>query len=373
MRRRSFLTGVTASVTGLAVAVPITGRTAPQLIGGGQKEATTVRDATVVLEEIMKIPASSIPEALFREAYGLVIVPGMIKVGFIGSFQRGQGVLLVRDPVSNQWQQPIFVTLTGAGAGFQAGVQSMDVVLVLRTQKSVESITTRDRQFTLGVDAAAAAGPVGRQASLSTDIQLKSEILSYSRTRGLFAGASIDGTVLDTDTDAGRRFYAETPAGAKMPEVAQRLVETIRQYSGAMPDLETIRQDLAGASVRLQSLLDAQWKTFLALPPETETSGSHPSVDVLREVVKKYDTVAADTQYYNLTSRREFTDVRTLLGQYLTTLERASSATGTPDSRGILPEQATSGTAIPAPPTGEDSGGLRPPVPAEPAFPEPGK
>ena len=266
MRRRNFLVGVTATVTGVAMAQPMIGRASPQLIGGARSDAkneeATVRDATVVLEEIMKIPASSIPEALFREAYGLVIVPGMLKLSFIGSFQRGQGVLLVRDSTMNQWRQPIFVTLTGAGAGFQAGVQSMDIILVLRTQKSVDSITSRDRQFTLGVDAAAAAGPVGRQASLSTDIQLRSEILSYSRTRGLFAGASIDGTVVDIDTAAGQRFYAEIPTGATMPEVAQRLVETIQQYSGAVSDLEVTRQNLAGAFAKLQPLLDAQWKSF---------------------------------------------------------------------------------------------------------------
>ncbi|HEY0179704.1 MAG TPA: lipid-binding SYLF domain-containing protein, partial [Dokdonella sp.] len=105
------------------------------------------------------------------------------------------------------WSNPSFVSLTGGSVGFQAGVSSTDVILVFRTQRGVDSIV--HGKFTLGADASAAAGPVGRSAQASTDAQLKAEIYSYSRSRGLFAGAALDGSALTIDNDANQSVYGQ--------------------------------------------------------------------------------------------------------------------------------------------------------------------
>ncbi len=414
MERRQFL-GSMSSVTVGALAMgaalnfsatdrfstTASGAAQPQLVRAS-KENDTVTNATDVLNEIMKIPASSIPERLFTEAFGLVVVPGMLKLGFIGSFQRGKGVLIIRDATTGQWRPPVFVTLTGAGAGFQAGVQSMDIILVLRTQKSVNAIISKDRHLTLGVDAAAAAGPVGRQASLATDIQMKSEILSYSRTRGLFAGAAIDGTVVDIDVAAGQSYYTTATTSNEIPATAKRLLETIQKYSGNAMGLETVRQSLATAANQLQPLLDDQWKTFLALPAEVYTSGGvHPPLTTMQTVQANFAKVASDPQYRNLTERQEFVTVRTLINQYTTLLEQTASA-----ASGVSPNASNvmqPGPVVPPPPTtqveatgtvtgsvpasnvpatnisanGSVTGtapaldGLQAPIPQEPAFPNP--
>ena len=371
-RRRFFQTSAAATAA-IAASMPmiVNAQLAAPPSLPATVEAKTVNDAATVLEEIMKIPASAIPESLLRDSRGLVIVPGMLKLGFIASIQRGEGVLLICDPATNQWKAPTFVTLTGGGAGFQAGVQSADIILVLRTEKSVESAVRKDRQFTLGVDAGVAAGPIGRQTSLSTDIQMRSEILSYSRSRGLFLGAAIDGMVMDMDHAAGQRYNATTPSGQTMPPEAKRLVDMVQQFSGAPLDLETIRQNLAAASNRLQSQLDAQWKTYLALPPEVGMSGQHPSVAALREVEQKYATVAGNSEYAILNSRPEFSEVQQLLGQYASQLERPAKATSTLEGAlGTLPQMpAPPGAAAqpgPAPLQSPSSG-----FPDEPAFPSP--
>ncbi|HET6804918.1 MAG TPA: lipid-binding SYLF domain-containing protein, partial [Frateuria sp.] len=118
--------------------------------------------------------------------------------------RRGEGLISVKSP-DGTWSNPSFITLTGCSVGFQAGVSSTDVVLVFRTQRGVDSIV--NGKFTLGADAAAAAGPVGRTASAATDAQMKAEIYSYSRSRGLFAGVALDGSVLRIDYDANEAVY----------------------------------------------------------------------------------------------------------------------------------------------------------------------
>lgn len=170
----------------------------------GGEEVMKVQSAIEVLEEIMAIPETSIPPSLLNEAYGIAIFPGLLKAGFIVGGRYGVGVLSVRDEKRN-WSNPAFFTLMGGSLGFQIGAQSTDVVLIFRTVRSLDSITSG--KFTLGADAAAAAGPVGRRAEASTDLQLKAEILSYSRSRGLFAGVSLEGSSLQVDDKSNSAFY----------------------------------------------------------------------------------------------------------------------------------------------------------------------
>lgn len=170
----------------------------------GEKEDQRARDAVRVLTDIQAIPESAIPDKLLDEARAIVIVPDTIKAGLVVGGRRGHGLLSVKS-ADGTWSNPSFVSLTGGSIGFQAGVQSADVVLVFRGDRGVESIV--NGKFTLGADAGVAAGPLGRNASTATDGELKAEIWSWSRARGLFAGVALDGAVLAIDDGANEAVY----------------------------------------------------------------------------------------------------------------------------------------------------------------------
>ena len=170
----------------------------------GQREDVRAGDAVRVLQQIQSIPEAAIPDRLLDEARAIVVVPDTIKAGFMLGGRRGLGLLAVKTP-QGTWSNPVFVKLAGASFGLQAGVQSADVVLVFRNDRSLDSIV--NGKVTLGADAGIAAGPVGRNAAAATDGQLKAEIWSWSRARGLFAGVALDGAVLSIDNGANRSTY----------------------------------------------------------------------------------------------------------------------------------------------------------------------
>ena len=161
----------------------------------------------------------------------------MLKGGFVIGVRHGNGVVVLRDDAGN-WRPPSFISITGGSIGWQAGVQSTDVVLVFKTKNSINRFASG--KFTIGGDVSAAAGPVGREASAATDITLKSEIYSYSRSRGLFAGAAIDGSSISLDNEETAAYYRGTgilqpdgPPGQPpmLPPSAAQLLETIAAYS----------------------------------------------------------------------------------------------------------------------------------------------
>jgi len=172
----------------------------------GEEENQRAANAVRVLKEVMQAPDRAIPKDLLENAHAIAVVPDVIKAGLVIGGRHGNGLIAVktRDGV---WSNPAFVSMTGGSIGFQAGVSSTDVILVFRTQRGVDSIV--HGKFTLGADASAAAGPVGRSAQASTDAQLKAEIYSYSRARGLFAGAALDGTAIKIDNDANQAVYGD--------------------------------------------------------------------------------------------------------------------------------------------------------------------
>jgi lipid-binding SYLF domain-containing protein len=175
-------------------------------VAQAKNEVKDVQDSANVLRTIMKIPEKGIPPALLRDAQAIVIVPDVIKGAFIVGGRHGTGVLLVRE-ANGGWSDPVFVSLTGGSIGWQVGGTSTDVILVFKNRKGVEGLLKG--KFTLGADAAVAAGPVGRSAEAATDVMLKSEILSYSRSRGLFAGVSLEGAALLIDEDATDVYYGK--------------------------------------------------------------------------------------------------------------------------------------------------------------------
>ena len=179
---------------------------APLLIAQpSSDEARRVADATTVLDEIMAAADNGIPGAIMEKAEGIAVFPSLIKGGIIVGGQRGRGILSARDKQNGGWSSPAFLTITGGSIGAQIGAQAIDLVLVINNQRGLEQLVKN--QFKIGADAAATAGPVGRDASASTDIQLRAQILSYSRARGLFAGVTINGSTIRQDIDANERYY----------------------------------------------------------------------------------------------------------------------------------------------------------------------
>ena len=172
----------------------------------GEVEDQRANDASRVLGEILRIPDDSIPSNLLQDAQAIAVIPNVMKASFVVGGRRGRGLIAIRGS-DGTWSHPSFMTLTGGSFGFQAGVQSADVILVFRSKRGVDSIV--NGKFTLGADASVAAGPVGRSAQASTDEQLKAEIYSYSRARGLFAGVSLDGTRLGIDNKSNQATYGQ--------------------------------------------------------------------------------------------------------------------------------------------------------------------
>lgn len=172
----------------------------------GEQEIARANNAVRVLKEIMMAPDKRVPADMMRNAHAIAVIPDVIKAGFVIGGRHGVGLLSVRT-ADGTWSNPSYVSMTGGSIGFQAGVSSTDVILVFRTQRGVDSIV--HGKFTLGADASVAAGPVGRSSQASTDAQLKAEIYSYSRARGLFAGVALDGSVLSIDNDANQAVYGQ--------------------------------------------------------------------------------------------------------------------------------------------------------------------
>ncbi len=172
-----------------------------------EKTDKRLEDARVVFETFTGISEQAIPGWMLERAYGIVVVPKVFEmaVGFGG--RGGRGVMAVRKP-DGSWSNPVFLNLYGGSFGFQAGMQMTDVVLVLMSRKTVEGIS--GGKFILGADASVAAGPVGRTASANTDPMFKSQVLSYSRSEGVFAGISLEGTVLAVDDGADETAYGVT-------------------------------------------------------------------------------------------------------------------------------------------------------------------
>ena len=168
-------------------------------------EARRIADAATVLDEIMSAADSAVPRAIMEKAEGIAVFPSLIKGGVVVGAQRGRGVLSVRDTKNGGWSSPAFLTITGGSIGAQFGAQAIDLVLVINDQRGLEQLVKN--QFKIGADAAVTAGPVGRDASASTDLQLRAQILSYSRARGLFAGVTLNGSTIRQDRDANERFY----------------------------------------------------------------------------------------------------------------------------------------------------------------------
>jgi lipid-binding SYLF domain-containing protein len=179
----------------------------PVLAQKADDEVKRINEVITVLEEIMSAADQSVPRSVMEKAEGIAVFPSLLKGGLGVGGQRGRGILSVRDKKSGGWSSPAFLTITGGSFGLQIGLQSTDLVLVINNMRGLEQMVKN--QFKLGADAAVAAGPVGRDAGAATDIQMRAQILSYSRSRGLFAGVTVNGSTINQDRDANERFYGK--------------------------------------------------------------------------------------------------------------------------------------------------------------------
>jgi lipid-binding SYLF domain-containing protein len=201
---------------------------------------TTIENAAETVNDLSVLREKGVAPALLRDADAVIIAPNVVKGGFVVAARHGHGVVLLRDKEGG-WSSPIFITITGGSFGFQAGVQANDLFLVVRSRRSLERILHGNGKLTLGADASIAAGPVGRQASAATDAQMRAEMLSYSRGRGVFAGAALEGDTVLIDWDANEKFYGKRGitvadiVGGKVstPESAILLRDKLARWPGA--------------------------------------------------------------------------------------------------------------------------------------------
>jgi len=165
------------------------------------KEEEKINAATAVLSDFNGI---QIPASLIEASKGIIIIPRMINGGLIVGGKHGRGLAMIKRE-DGKWSDPVFVTITGGSVGAQIGVQAVDLVLVFKSDKSLMNIEKGD--YTLGGDVSVAAGPVSKNASATTDYKLEAEVYSYSRAKGLFAGVTVNGAMLDVDVRANTGLY----------------------------------------------------------------------------------------------------------------------------------------------------------------------
>jgi lipid-binding SYLF domain-containing protein len=208
------------------------------LLPAAEKDKTAERldDSASLFTEIMGTPDKSIPQELLDKSYCIVLVPGLKKGAFVIGGKYGRGFTVCRAPNGTGWGAPAAIRIEGGSVGFQIGVSSSDVILLVMNERGMKRLTSS--KFTIGAEATAAAGPVGRNATAQTDALLSAEILSWSRSRGAFAGVSLDGATLRNDIDENQAMYGQRwdskqilESPTKPPASASRLIELLNKYS----------------------------------------------------------------------------------------------------------------------------------------------
>ena len=225
MLQRVFITSVLVA----AVVLPACASTSDR-----QDDISRIQASARVFREIMSAPDKGIPENLLGSAKCVAIIPGEEKAAFFVGERYGKGVAVCR--TRHGWSSPLFLAVGGGSFGFQFGASSTDIVMLFMNDHALRSLLSD--KFKLGADASAAAGPVGRHAAAGTDIKLNAEILTYSRSKGVFAGISLDGAVVQADQSGDEAMYGPSiqrrqilDGAVRIPKVAQRLTSEIARYA----------------------------------------------------------------------------------------------------------------------------------------------
>lgn len=198
-----------------------------------------LNNAATVIDEIMKVPEKGIPQDAFTDAKCLVVIPSLVRIALMFGGEHGKGVATCH--TSNGWSAPAPVDLTGGSWGLQAGGEAIDLVMLVMSQKGMDALLTN--KFKVGADASGAAGPVGRQASGSTDWKFKSDILTYSRARGVFAGINLNGAVIKQGKDETAILYGKIvpfttilSGAVQPPTAAHSFLAAVRKYAAESKD-----------------------------------------------------------------------------------------------------------------------------------------
>lgn len=242
------------NTTRLLAALSLLALTFTSTCDAATREEKRVADSADVLDQLLRIPEKTIPPSLLSRAYAVAVIPNVIKAAFGLGARRGKGILVVRQD-DNSWSNPAFVSLTGGSFGWQIGAQSTDIILVFKTRKGVDGIA--NGKLTLGADASVAAGPVGRHTGIATDIMFKAEVVSYSRSRGLFAGIALEGAGVTMDRKANAAFYSSTSMTPEKifvsspniaPDVANTFVQILTAQTSRLPTSPGMQAGTVSAS-----------------------------------------------------------------------------------------------------------------------------
>jgi SH3 domain-containing YSC84-like protein 1 len=204
----------------------------------GAQQRKLLRTAQLVVEEIQNSPDHKIPGNLIAKAKAIIVFPTMVKAGFFVGARYGKGFASTRSQETGKWGAPAFLYTAGGSIGFQFGAEAVDLILLVMTQRGLEGLLSE--KFTLGGDIAIAAGPVGRHAEASADVFMQGEIYSYSRSKGLFGGVSVKGTIITSDVDANLAYYGKPLTAeaillsnqtGEIPESGKKFIEMLNHLA----------------------------------------------------------------------------------------------------------------------------------------------
>jgi len=241
MRSKKLLIVAAAAVVALICSASRSSTEPRKTSAAATDESMRAEHAASVLQEVMEAPDQGIPDALLKKAYGIAVIPHVVKGAFGIGGRYGKGLVAQRN-AGGGWGTPLFVEIGGGSFGFQLGVEATDIVMVFTNSDGIRSLLKG--KLKIGADASATAGPVGRNAEAGTDILLKSAIYSYSRSKGLFAGVALDGAVLELDNDANKSVYGKksvaTDVSTRKVSVAamgvvQPFLRALQKYAGEAP------------------------------------------------------------------------------------------------------------------------------------------
>jgi lipid-binding SYLF domain-containing protein len=206
------------------------------LLAADREPAKRLNDAAVVLSEVMAAPDKGIPQELLEKAHCIVIVPDLKTAAFVVGGKYGKGYLSCRRQTTAGWSAPATVRIEGGSVGFQIGASSTDLIMLVMSERGADKLLAS--KFTLGGEGSVAAGPVGRTVTAQTDAQMRADILSWSRTQGLFAGVALEGATLREDLDDNATLYGKplenrdiVTKGVRAPRAAARLIALLNRYS----------------------------------------------------------------------------------------------------------------------------------------------
>jgi len=215
----------------LVAAVAIT-----PLLAKDNSDAKRLDEAAAVLSEVMSAPDKGIPREMLEHAHCIVVVPGLKTAAFVFGAKYGKGYLSCRNASGPGWSAPGTVRIEGGSFGFQIGASETDVIMLVMNERGAEKLLSD--KFTLGAEASVAAGPVGRTTTAQTDAQMHADILSWSRSQGLFVGLALEGATLRQDLDDNAAIYGKRlrnreilTKGRRVPPSAVKLIELLNRYS----------------------------------------------------------------------------------------------------------------------------------------------